>query len=116
MSVSVRQVEDVTIVTVPGENLTAANSREVMARVNAQIVGLHKVAFDMRDVEFVDSSGLGTLLSCLRKIHEIGGELKLFGITATVRSLFELVRVHKVVDVLECEEDAVRAFATENAS
>jgi anti-sigma B factor antagonist len=69
-----------------------------------------RLVLDMGRVRFIDSSGLGALLSTLRSLAATGGDLKICGSTPAVRVVFELVRLHRVVDVLESREDAVAAF------
>jgi len=69
-----------------------------------------RVAMDFQRLQFVDSSGLGVLLSCLRDLHGRGGDLRLFGMTRPVRSLFELVRMHRVFEIYNTREEAVRSF------
>jgi anti-sigma B factor antagonist len=70
-----------------------------------------KLVFDMSAVQFVDSSGLGAILSCLRQLNARGGDLKVFGLSKGVRALFELVRMHKVVEIHNTREEAIAAFA-----
>ncbi len=69
-----------------------------------------KVVLDMSRLRFVDSSGLGAFISCLRKLNAKGGDLKLFGLSKQVHAVFELVRMHRIFDILGTREDAVRAF------
>jgi anti-sigma B factor antagonist len=69
-----------------------------------------KVVIDMSHLQFVDSSGLGSLLSCLRQLSASNGELKLCGMAQTVRSLFELVRMDRIFDIRGTKGDAISAF------
>jgi anti-sigma B factor antagonist len=66
--------------------------------------------FDMSRLTFIDISGLGELLACLRSFHAAGGELKLFGLTHQVNGLFELVRMNRIFDIYKTKEEACRAF------
>jgi len=69
-----------------------------------------RLVIDMSSVQFVDSSGLGVILSCLRQVTERGGDLKVCGLSKGVRALFELVRMHKVVEIYNTREEALAAF------
>ena len=69
-----------------------------------------KLVFDLSRLRFVDSSGLGAFLSCLRHVNAKGGDLKLCGMSKPVRAVFELVRLHRIFDILGTREEAVRAF------
>ena len=70
-----------------------------------------RLVLDLGRVQFVDSSGLGAILSASRRLAETGGDLKICGLTPAVRVLFELVRMHRVFDVLNSREEALGAFA-----
>lgn len=69
-----------------------------------------KVVFDMRRVQFVDSAGIGAIVCCMRELSASGGELKLCAVAKPVRSLFELVRLHRLLDIFNTKEEALRAF------
>jgi len=66
--------------------------------------------FDMSQMKLIDSRGSGTLLTYLRKINSTGGDLKLCRVQKTVLTLFELLRIHCVVDIFETREEAVTSF------
>ncbi len=72
-----------------------------------------KVVFDLQQLDFVDSSGLGALLSCSRRVKTNGGTLVLCGLSDIVRNLFELVRLHRVINIQTNREAAIEAFAHE---
>jgi anti-sigma B factor antagonist len=65
---------------------------------------------DLSRLRFVDSSGLGAFISCLRKLNAKGGDLKLCGMSKQVRAVFELVRMHRIFDIFGTREEALRAF------
>ena len=50
------------------------------------------------------------LLSCLRQVHNTGGDLKLCGMNKAVRALFELVRMHRVFEIFASREEASRSY------
>ena len=100
----------VEIVRQSGEFLDASNSKEFKQRM-APIIAQHtNVVLDLSSVQFVDSSGLGAILSCLRQLNAKGGDLKVCGLTKPVHALFELVRMHKILDVRRNEAEAVASF------
>lgn len=68
------------------------------------------VLVDMSQLDFVDSSGLGSLLSCLRAMNNKGGKLKLIGMTKPVHSLFELVRMNRIFSIYENKQAAIEAL------
>ena len=101
---------DVALLSLPFEELDASNAAE-FKRDMAPILEKHtRLVFDLGRVRFVDSSGLGAFLSCLRSVNARGGDLKLCGLSKAVRSVFELVRMHRVFDIHPTREAAVSAF------
>jgi anti-sigma B factor antagonist len=99
-----------TIVIIPSEHLDASNAKKFQRDMVPIFQKDAKVIFDVSQVRFVDSSGLGALLSCLRQLHAVGGDLKLHGLAKPVRALFELVRMHRIFDIYNTREEAVQAF------
>lgn len=110
MELTTEQVADITIVVLPGEQLDAGNAKEFKRDIAAVLEPCRKVVFDLRELRFVDSSGLGAILSCLRQLNAKGGDLKLCEMTRPVRALFELVRMHKIFDIYVTRGDALQAL------
>ena len=81
------------------------SSNEISRRCSSRA---SKVIFDLAELRFVDSSGLGAFLSSLRQLNATGGDLKLCGMTKPVRALFELVRMHKIFDICGTKDEAIR--------
>ena len=110
MEVTFDQMRDVAVVVVPVEELDASNAAEFKRDIAPLLEGNTKLVLDLSRLRFVDSSGLGAFLSCLRKLNAKGGDLKLCGMSKQVRAVFELVRMHRIFDICGTKEDAVRAF------
>src|SRR6186997_984250 len=110
MELTTEKIGDITVVVLPGEQLDAGNAKEFKRDIVAVLEPCSKVVFDLRELRFVDSSGLGAILSCLRHLNGKGGDLKLCEMTKPVRALFELVRMHKIFDIYPTRSDAVRAL------
>lgn len=87
--------------------LDLSNVAEFKQNVLEAIKGQQMVMIGMDSVEFLDSSGLGTLLSILRNVKKDNGDLKLFGLTRPVQALFELVRMHRVFAIYNTREEAL---------
>ena len=98
------------VAAVPVEELDASNAGEFKRDIAPLLEANAKLVLDLSRLRFVDSSGLGAFISCLRKLNAKGGDLKLCGMSKQVRAVFELVRMHRVFDILGTREDAVRAF------
>jgi anti-sigma B factor antagonist len=92
------------------DNLDASNVREFKDAAVALIQDHTRVVLDLSGVKFVDSSGLGALISCLRQLNTRRGDFRLCEMSTTVRALFELMRMHRVFNIHESRQDAVRSF------
>jgi anti-sigma B factor antagonist len=101
---------DVTVALVPMEELDAGNAAEFKSDVAPLLEATTKLVFDLSRLRFVDSSGLGALISCLRKLNAKGGDVKLCGVSKPVRAVFELVRMHRIFDICGTREEAVQMF------
>jgi len=66
---------------------------------------------DFRNVAYIDSSGLATLIEYVRETGEFGGKLALFGLQKKVRTIFELVRLNELFVIEESEESALAKLA-----
>ncbi len=110
MEMRIEKMGEVTVVVLPGERLDASDATEFKRNIAPVLEGNSKVVFDMSQLRFVDSSGLGAILSCLRQLNANGGDLKLCGLSKPVRALFELVRMHKVFNIFNTKEEAVNAL------
>jgi anti-sigma B factor antagonist len=110
MHVAFEKVGDVAVAIVPVEELDAGNAAEFKRDVAPLLEANAKLVLDLSRLRFVDSSGLGAFISCLRKLEASGGDLKLCGMSKDVRAVFELVRMHRIFDILDTQDDAVRAF------
>jgi anti-sigma B factor antagonist len=106
-----QELTDVVVLAIPGPSLDASNSKKFKNQVLPVVQSTNNLVFDMSGVQFVDSAGLGAILSCLRQVNAAGGDMKVFGLSKGVRALFELVRMHKVVEIHNTREEAVSAFA-----
>ena len=97
------------LVTIQGKNLDAGNVKDFKAAMQPVIDGHKTVLIDMSQLNFVDSSGLGALLSCLRTMNNKEGQLKLFAMAKPVQALFELVRMHRIFAIYNSRDEAVAA-------
>ena len=79
----------------------------------APVLDAHdKIVLDLTRLRFIDSAGLGAFLSCLRKLTEKQGDLKLCAVSKQVRTAFALVRMHRILDIYDTREEATRALNT----
>ena len=93
------------------DNLDAANVKSFRTAIESVATTHDTLLLDMGRLAFVDSSGLGALLSCLRTMKDKKGQLVLFGMTKPVRALFELVRMHRIFSIHTSREEALAELA-----
>ena len=103
---------NVTVAELDGKALDASNSREFKSVFVPLLHPKAQLVLDLKQVQFVDSTGLGALVSCLRQAHIAAGEIKLCGLNKPVRALFELVRMHRVFEIFNSADEAVRSYLT----
>lgn len=104
--------DNVLIITPEGESLDAKDASAFKEKVIDLISHqeFSNVIFDLHQLHFIDSSGLGSFLSVLRILHTRGGELKLARMNKPIRTMFELVSMHKIFEIFNSTEDAIRSF------
>ena len=110
MDIATQNFDGVTVAAVPVDELDAANAGEFKRDIAPVLTSNARLVLDLSHLRFVDSSGLGALLSCLRQLSGKGGDLKLCSMSKQVRALFELVRMHRIFDIYGTQEEAVHAF------
>lgn len=104
------QSGDGVIVLIDSENMDASNVKAFKEAMQPVMAANQNVLIDMSKLTFVDSSGLGALLSCLRAMNNKTGQLKLFAMAKPVQALFELMRMHRIFAIYETREQALAAL------
>ena len=107
MELFVEKAGDVTVVAPRVEFLDANTSREFKDELPQAMGDASKVVLDLRHVQFMDSGGCGAVLSVLKKLRASGGDLKICCVTNPVRALFDLVRMHRIIEVFKTREEAL---------
>jgi len=115
MEIAVDKMGDVAVAEMPVDELDASNAPEFKRDIAPVLQANTKLVLDLSRLRFVDSSGLGAMLSCLRQLSGRGGDLKLCSMSKQVRALFELVRMHRIFDIYGTKEEAVHSFQRQAA-
>jgi anti-sigma B factor antagonist len=110
MDLTVEKVGDVTIVVMNQEELDAASAEVFRRQVAPVLKDCRKMVLDLGRVQFVDSRGCGAILSCLKHLSTAGGELKLCRVNPPVRTVFDLIRLGRVCEIVGTREEAVQAL------
>jgi anti-sigma B factor antagonist len=109
MAFKAEEVDGVLIISTPHMDLDASTADEFKRTVGLMVAGHQKVAVDLGEIGFMDSAGLGAIISLCKTVRSGGGEFRVFGLTEAVKSLFELVRVHRLFDVCADRESVLCA-------
>ena len=105
-----KDASGVTVVQVEGQ-LIVGNRQELKDLVQAAVdQGDRRVLIDFSRTGYIDSSGLGALVSLSKKIRESGGELRLSGLNEDLRSLFELTKLDTLFAIAETPKQALASF------
>ncbi|MEX0690364.1 MAG: STAS domain-containing protein [Gemmatimonadales bacterium] len=106
-----KDASGVVVVGVDGQ-LIVGNRHELKQMVlDAAAKGSTRVLVDFSNTGYIDSSGLGVLVSLSKKLREDGGELRLAGLNEDLRTLFELTKLDTLFAIAESPEDALVQFA-----
>lgn len=101
---------EVAVFDVPHESVDASNANDFKKELKTCCESSQKVVLDLGRVQFVDSAGLGAMVWAFRQLSGDGGDMRICNVNGSVRALFELVRMHKLLSVFESREDALKSF------
>ena len=105
-----RDASGVAVVQVEGQ-LVVGNRQELKELVQRSLDAAdRRILIDFSRTGYIDSSGLGALVSISKRIREAGGELRLSGLNEDLRSLFELTKLHTLFEIAETPEQALASF------
>jgi anti-sigma B factor antagonist len=112
VKLTTRQVGDVTVIDVIGRITLGEGSSTLRDALKDLLKkGQKNILLNLKDVTYIDSSGIGELVSAYTTITNQGGHLKLLGLTHRVKDLLQITKLYTVFDVHEDEAHAVRSFA-----
>lgn len=110
MPFQVSKSGEVTVVDVEGQ-LIVGNRQELKQKVLEELEdGERKFVIDFDNTGYIDSSGLGVLVSLSKKIREQGGELRLASLNEDLRTLFELTKLDTLFTIAESRDAALEGF------
>jgi anti-sigma B factor antagonist len=111
MKASNRQVDGITIVDMSGR-ITLGEGSVVLRDSIRDLIGKgqKKILLNLGDVTYIDSSGIGELVSAFTAVRREGGELKLLKLTKKVHDLLQITKLYTVFDIKDDEATAIQAF------
>lgn len=111
MRIKEKMAGDVAILYVSGNMMGGPDTAELHDKVKSLIAdGVKKIVIDMKGVKWMNSSGLGVLMSCLGTATKSGGLVKLSSVTDKVQSVLMITKLIEVFDTYENADRAVASF------
>ena len=113
LDLKIEKFDNISVITIIADHLDAGNVDDFHSKIDPILADFDRVVFDFSNLSFIDSSGLGAILFCQRDIISNNGILKICGVSKSIKLFFELVRMHKVVDIEKTRDEAVLHFQQE---
>jgi anti-sigma B factor antagonist len=111
MKVTTRQVDGVTILDLSGRITLGEGSVQLRDAIRDLLSkGSKLILLNLADVNYIDSSGIGELVSAYTTVRNQGGELKLLNLTKKVHDLLQITKLYTVFDVKDDEATAIASF------
>ncbi len=111
MTISTREVSHVTIVDVNGRITLGDETGQLRDTIRSLIAeGKKKIVLNLAQVDYIDSSGVGELVSSYTAVRNAGGDLKLLSLTKKVHDVLNVTKLYTVFDIKEDEFNAVKSF------
>ena len=111
VKLNTRQVGDVSVMDVAGR-ITLGEGSSALREALKEMVGKNqkKILLNLGEVSYIDSSGIGELVSAFTAVRREGGELKLLNLTKKVHDLLQITKLYTVFDIKDDEAAAIKAF------
>jgi anti-sigma B factor antagonist len=111
MTITTREVSHVTIVDITGRITLGDETGSLRDTVRGLIAaGKKKIVLNLAHVDYIDSSGVGELVSSFTAVRNAGGELKLLSLTKKVHDVLYVTKLYTVFDIKDDEFNAVKSF------
>ena len=110
MRISGEKIDGIDVLRLEGR-FDATSAKEVKDRVRSLVQEKRvNLVVDMGAVDFIDSSGLGSLVASLRSVNKLGGDIRIASIQDQVRAIFELTRLHRIFEIFDDSTTAAKSF------
>jgi anti-sigma B factor antagonist len=111
VKLTTRQVGDVTVVDAAGR-ITLGEGASVFRDSIRDLLakGNKKLLVNLSEVSYIDSSGIGEMVSAFTSVTNNGGQLKLLGLSKRVKDLLQITKLYTVFEAFDDETEAVRSF------
>lgn len=106
-----RDAGDVAVVDFSGQ-ITLGEGSAALRKMTKELIASQKlkIVFNLNEVDYIDSAGLGELVASFMAVQNAGGELKLANLTTRVRGIIQITRLYTIFDVHPDERSALSKF------
>jgi len=112
MKATIREVDSVVVVDISGRITLGEGCAQLREIVRGQLAkGNKKILLNLAEVSYIDSSGIGELVSAYTAVSNQGGQLKLLNLTKKVHDLLQITKLYTVFDVHDDEAKAISSFS-----
>ena len=112
VKLTTRQVGDVTVIDAAGRITLGEGASQFRDTVRDLVTkGQKKILLNLAEVSYIDSSGIGELVSGFTTVTNGGGQLKLVGLSKRIKDLLQITKLYTVFDVYDDEAAAIRSFS-----
>ena len=116
MTISTRQVGGITILDIGGRIVLGEESTSLRDVIRDLLKNGHKqILFNLGDVDYIDTTGLGSLVGALTTVRKQGGDLKLLNLPEKFAGVMQITKLYKVFDIMNDEAAAVKSFGQSTA-
>ncbi len=111
MKFTSREVDGITILDLSGKIVLGEGSVTIRDAVRDVLAkGSNKILLNLADINYIDSSGIGELVSALTAVKNAGGSLKLLQLTKKVKDLLQITKLYTVFDIYDDEAEALASY------
>ena len=116
MTISTRQVGGITILDIGGRIVLGEESTSLRDVIRDLLKNGHKqILFNLGDVAYIDTTGLGSLVGAFTTVRKQGGDLKLLNLPEKFADVMQITKLYTVFDIINDEAVAVKSFSQSTA-
>ena len=116
LKINSRAVEGVQVISCSGRIVFGDESSQLREWVKRELAENSRVLLDLADVTYIDSGGIGTLVSLFTSARSAGGDIKLVHLTKRVNDLLQITKLITVFESYDDEQQALKAFSSGSQS
>lgn len=112
MKATTRQVDSIVVIDVSGRITLGEGCVQLRQLIRDELArGNKNILVNLADVTYIDSSGIGELVSAFTAVSNQGGQLKLLNLTKKVHDLLQITKLYTVFDVHDDEAKAIASYS-----